>query len=297
MTLVWRSLQYVPAHVEKYAASPRILEADAVILDLQDSVPAEAKEQARAMATATAPVLAGKGPDILVRINEGEIGRADLDAVAGEGVRAIVVPNVRTPDEVRELDRRLTELETLKGLDVGTTGLLILVESAAGSIRMADIAQASPRILAMNLGNEDLARDLGVEPDEVALALPRQLMVLAAAAAGVTPLGLLGSGAGFQDLEAYRALAERSRRAGSRGSSCIHPSQIAVLNAVFSPSEEERLWAERVLKAAEDADPERGAFALEGRMIDAPILGRARNVLERVAAIQNRRRRTTAMSV
>ena len=291
MTPLWRSLQYVPAHIEKYTTSTRILAADAIILDLQDSVPAGAKEQARAMAVALVPRLVGAGPDILVRINEGERGRADLDAVAIGGVQAIVVPQVRAPEELQEIDRRLSEIEAVRGLPPGSVGLLPLIESAAGLLRMAAIAGASPRVRAINLGNEDLAADLGVEPEADALLVPRQLLLIAARAANVLPLGLIASGAGFHDIDSYRALVERSRRLGSRGASCIHPSQIAVLNEVFAPGEAERAWAARVLEAAASAGPEQGAFALDGRMIDAPILARARNVLARLEAIHNRDRR------
>ncbi len=295
MTLLWRSLQYVPAHVEKYARSPHILAADAIILDLQDSVPAEAKERARAMAVAAIPHLAAQspdqGPDILVRINEDETGAADLAAVAVAGVKALVVPQVRSAGAIEELDRRLAAAEAARGLEPGSIGLLPLVESAAGLVHMAAIAAASPRIRAINLGNEDLAADLGVAPTEEALMVPRQLLLIAARAAGVLPLGLVGSGAGFRDLDSYRALALRSRRLGSQGASCIHPSQIAVLNEVFAPDEAERAWATRVLEAAAAADPDRGAFALDGRMIDPPILARARNLLARHDSIHNRGRR------
>lgn len=290
MKPVWRSLQYVPAHVEKYAASPRILEADAIILDLQDAVPAAAKERARIMAAEVAPRLAGKGPDILVRINEGKTGRADLEAVAGAAVRAIVVPQVRTVREIRAVDRLLSEIEARRGLRPGSVGLLPLIESASGLVRMAEIAAASPRIVAMNLGNEDLAADLGVEPAADALMVARQLLVIAAVAADALPLGLVGSGSGFRDLDSYRALAAQSRRMGSKGASCIHPSQVAVLNDVFTPSAAECDWATAVLAAAGAADPERGAFAFEGRMIDAPVLARARDVLARLDAINSRRR-------
>lgn len=290
MTVLWRSLQYVPAHIRKYVESERILAADAVILDLQDSVPAAAKDDARGMAVEAAATLAPKGPDILVRINTGETGFRDLEAVVGPAVSAIVVPDVRSPADVRALARKLDQIEAEKVLTAGATQLLLLVESAAGLTRMAAVARASSRIAALNLGNEDLAHDLGVKPDVAGLGVARQLLVIAAVAAGVTPLGLIESGAAFSDLQAYRALAERSRAAGSRGSSCIHPSQIEVLNEVFTPSQAERDWAERVLEAAHSAPADRGAFALDGQMIDAPIVARAAAVLARHDAIRFRRK-------
>ena len=116
---------------------------------------------------------------------------------------------------------------------------------------LAAIAKASPRIVAINLGNEDFALDLGMEPDDDTLRMPRQQLVIAAAAAGIMPLGLMGVATRFDDLEAYRALALRSRRFGYAGATCIHPSQIAVLNAAFAPTEDELAWARRVVDGAE----------------------------------------------
>lgn len=292
MTLLWRSLQYVPAHVEKYVGSPRIREADAVILDLQDSVPVEAKTAARDAVAGAAAAIAADGPDVLVRINDRpDLAERDIEASVAAEVRALVVPNVRDVAAVARVERLVTEVEIRKGLTVGATRLLILIESAEGLLQMTSIARASERIAAINLGNEDLALDLGVEPTEEALAVSRQLLVIAAAAAGVTPLGLLASGSDFSDLDAYRALAERSRRMGFCGASCIHPSQIAILNAAFAPTGPEIAWAQRVVDGAAEAEASgRGAFALDGRMIDAPIVARAQGVLARQAALSTRRR-------
>lgn len=292
MTLLWRSLQYVPAHVEKYVGSPRIREADAVILDLQDSVPVEAKTAARDAVAGAAAAITTDGPDVLVRINDRpDLAERDIEASVAPEVRALVVPNVRDVADVARVERLVVDAEARKGLAIGSTRLLILIESAEGLLQMTAIARASRRIAAINLGNEDLALDLGVEPTEEALAVSRQLLVIAAAAAGVTPLGLLASGSDFSDLDAYRALAERSRRMGFCGASCIHPSQIAILNAAFAPTEAEVAWARRVVDGVAAAEASgRGAFALDGRMIDAPIVARAAGVLARQAALSTRRR-------
>lgn len=298
MNSIWRSLQYVPAHVEKYAASPRILEADAVILDLQDSVPLEAKAQAREGAVLAAGRLASVGMDVLVRINEAvELAGPDIDACVGPNVLALVVPQVRSARDIRLLDSRLAAIEAAQGRAVGSTRLLALVESAEGLLSIAAIAKASPRILGLNLGNEDLATDLGVAPTEEALRASRQLLVIAAAAAGVTPYGLVASGSDFGDLDRYRILAEASRRMGFRGASCIHPSQIAILNDAFSPSAEEIDWARRVVEGAQRArEAGRAAFALDGRMIDPPIVARAQSLIDQQEAITLRRARRPSPS-
>jgi len=289
MTFLWRSLQYVPAHVEKYVSNPRLREADGVILDLEDSVPAAEKARARA-ALATAVDLAGAGGgDVLVRVNAGAEGDADLEAAVRSGVTALVLPKVEAAQEVRRLDARVAELERAAGLATGGIRFVVLIETADGFLRMAEIASACSRVVGINLGAEDFATDIGMACSEETLLGPRQHMAIVAAAAGIMPLGLMGPATRFDDLDGYRELAERSRRFGYVGSTCIHPSQIAILNAAFSPTEDEVAHARRVVGAAEEADREgRGAFAIDGRMIDGPVIARARALLARRQLIESR---------
>jgi citrate lyase subunit beta/citryl-CoA lyase len=293
MTLLWRSLQYVPTHVEKYVASPRIHEADAIILDLEDSVPAGEKAGARERLPAAIEVVGGSGADVLVRINAGpDLLAADVEAAVRPGVRALVAPKVRSAAQVRDLSDLIAATEARNGVAVGATRLLLLIETAEGFLDMAAIAAAGPRVAALNLGAEDFALDVGLEPDEETLAMPRQQTVIAAAAAGVLPLGLMGQGTRYDDLEAYGALARRSRRFGFKGASCIHPSQIAILNDAFSPPAEACAWAGRVLAAASEAARDgRAAFSLDGRMIDPPIVARAAEIEQLSRLIQNKKRR------
>lgn len=293
MTLLWRSLQYVPAHVEKYVASPHIHEADAIILDLEDSVPASEKAGARERLPAAVEIAGGSGADVLVRINaEPDLLAADVEAAVRPGVRALVAPKVRSAAQVRDLSDLIGRVEARNGVAVGATRLLLLIETAGGFLDMAAIAAAGPRVAALNLGAEDFALDVGLEPDEETLAMPRQQTVIAAAAAGVLPLGLMGQGTRYDDLEAYGDLARRSRRFGFKGSSCIHPSQIPILNDAFSPSAEARAWADRVLAAAREAERAgRAAFSLDGRMIDPPIVARAVEVEQVSKLIQNKKKR------
>jgi citrate lyase subunit beta/citryl-CoA lyase len=282
----WRSLQYVPAHVGKYVGSPHIAAADAIILDLEDSVPETEKEAARAAIDPALTVLRAHGSDILVRINaEPDLLEADIAAAVRPGVVALVAPKCRNADQMRRLDERMSRAERSTGLAEGSTGLFVLIETADGFLDMRSIAEASPRVLALGLGNEDFATDVGMVPDDETLAMPRQQLAIVAAACGVAPLGLMGLATDYGDLTAYRRLAERSRRFGFVGSTCVHPSQISILNEVFSPSDEEIAWARRVVAAASDAQANgRGAAAIDGRMIDAPIVARARKLLASVSS-------------
>ena len=295
---VWRSLQYVPAHVEKFVASAHTRGADAIILDLEDSVPPEEKTRARGLVASAAERVGQAGADVLVRINQpADMAAADIEAAVGPAVVALYLPKVESPDEVRRIESAVEAAEARAGLAAGHTRLVILIESAAGFLDMAAIAKASPRVVALSMGAEDFCQDVGMEPSEETLLGPRQQLVIAAAAAGVMPLGLMGVATRFDQPEAYLEMARRSRRFGFAGSSCIHPSQIPLLNEAFSPTEKEVAYATRVLAEFDAAVAAgRGAVALDGKMIDAPIVARARALLDRHAAIQSRSSRPAAIA-
>ncbi|MBO9707343.1 MAG: CoA ester lyase [Caulobacter sp.] len=290
MAIVWRSMQYVPAHVEKFISTAHTRGADALILDLEDSVPPAEKARARDGVAAASRKLGQAGADVLVRINsEPELAAPDIAASVGPTISALVLPKIESVEDVRRLDALVTQAEVERRMAPGSIRFLVLIETARGLLDMAAIAKASPRIVALNLGNEDLALDVGMEPGDDTLLVPRQQMTFAAAAAGVMPIGLVGGATQFADLDAYRTLARRSRRFGFLGASCIHPSQIAILNEAFSPSEDEVERARRVIEGGKTARAEgRGAFAIDGRMIDAPIERRAERLLDRYAAIKAR---------
>nr|WP_314434999.1 CoA ester lyase [uncultured Brevundimonas sp.] len=289
MTGPWRSLIYVPAHVERFVSNARLGEADAVILDLEDSVPADQKATARSRLPNAVATIAAAGPDVLVRINDGAEGHDDIAAAVQQGVAALVAPKVRSADQLVRIAERVSAAEAGAGLAQGAVRLIVLIETADGFMAMTDILRATPRTLGVILGAEDFAADIGMTADDVTLRGPRQQVIIAAAAAGVTPFGLMGAATRFDDLEAYRLLAAESKRFGYVGSTCIHPSQIAVLNAAFSPGAAELQWAERACAAFADAQAAgRGAVALDGRMIDAPVAARARALLSRHRAIEAR---------
>lgn len=289
MTGPWRSLIYVPAHVERFVSNARLGEADAVILDLEDSVPADQKATARDRLPTAVATIAAAGPDVLVRINDGAEGPDDIAAAVQPGVAALVAPKVRSADQLVRIAERVSAAEEKVGLAQGAVRLIVLIETADGFMAMPDILRATPRTLGVILGAEDFAADIGMTADDVTLRGPRQQVIIAAAAAGVIPFGLMGAATRFDDLEAYGLLAAESKRFGYVGSTCIHPSQIAVLNAAFSPDAAELQWAERACAAFADAEAAgRGAVALDGRMIDAPVAARARALLSRHHAIEAR---------
>lgn len=286
---VWRSLLYVPTHVEKFVAAAHTRGADAIILDLEDAVPPDQKALARGLVASAAARVGQGGADVLVRINGPDLAPADIEAAVGPAVAGLYLPKVESADEVRGLDALIIAAEKRAGVAVGSTRLVALIESAAGWLRMAEIAAASPRLVGLSLGSEDFCADVGMDPSEETLLGPKQQLIITAAAAGLMAFGVVGVNTSFKDPDAYLAMARRSRSLGYAGSSAIHPSQVPLLNEAFSPSAEEIAYAERVVAGSAAADAEgRGAFALDGKMIDAPIVARARRLLATAAAIMAR---------
>ena len=290
---VWRSLLYVPAHVERFVAKAHERDADCIQLDLEDSVPQAEKEHARSRVEANAARVRRAGADVLVRINRPlSLAVRDIESSVGPDVDGFVLPKVASADHVRLIEEHVSEVELRRGLVVGRSRLLVLIETADAWLAMADIAKASPRIVGLNLGSEDFALDCGMEPTPESLHVAKQQVVFAARAAQVLPIGVVGSMADFGDAPAFREMVARSRRFGFTGASCIHPAQVAILNELFAPSAQEIEAARRTVEALAAAEKQGlGAAALDGRMIDAPVAENARRILQRHDALVARGQR------
>ena len=287
---VWRSLLFVPAHVDRFVERAHLRGADCVNLDLEDSVPLSEKSGARAgVAAAAARLRRGRG-DVLVRINAPlSLAVADVEASVGPHIDGLILTKLLGPDHVKLLDELVSERERVAGLAPGKLLFFGLIETPEALPLAQAIAAASPRMVALSLGAEDFATAIGTEPDEENLLVARQSLLHAARAAGVMPLGLVGSIADFGDAAAFAAMARRSARRGYDGANCINPAQVAALNAAFTPDEVDVAQARRVIAAdAAGTAAGFGAVALDGRMIDAPIVLRARRLLDRAAAIARR---------
>jgi citrate lyase subunit beta/citryl-CoA lyase len=287
---VWRSLLFVPSNNERFIDKAHTRGADAIILDLEDSVPAPERPGARRGLADAAGRVGRVGTDVLVRINsEPDEAAADLDAAVQPGVRALLVPKVEDPDALVALSADVSRLEAQRGMADGGVAFVVLVESAAGLLRAEAIARAEARTVAMELGGEDFALSAGMLPDAETLAVPKQMVLYAARAAGLVPLGILGSIAHYGDLDVYRATAERSRRFGFEGAACIHPSNVPVLNDVFTPAAEDVERARRLVDAYAEAERAgSGAISVDGNMIDVPVVIRAQKLLARHEAIRAR---------
>lgn len=287
---VWRSLLYVPVNVEKYVDKAHTRGADCIQIDLEDSVPPAEKERARTLVPRVAIRVRRGGADVVVRINRPlALALRDLEAAVGPDVDGIAVTKAQSADHLRLLDEVVGELEVKRGLLAGHTRFIAMIETPDAFFRMAEIARSVERLAAMNIGGEDFALENGMAPAEETLQMPKQQMVFAARAAGLMPLGFIASVAGFGDWDAFRAMVRRSRQFGFMGAGCIHPGQVPIVNEAYTPEPAEVAFARHVIEENVTAEAVgRASFALDGKMIDIPVVMRARRLLERSAAIEVR---------
>jgi citrate lyase subunit beta / citryl-CoA lyase len=279
-----RSFLFVPADSERKLAKGLESGADALILDLEDSVAAANRPTARQQAR---QFLDAHGPDKIaryVRINPLASGLAldDLAATVAGKPDGILLPKC-TPNDVTTADHYLAAFEAAAGNKVGVVKIVaIATETAEAVFALGNYAGSSPRLAAITWGAEDLSACIGGNNRTIDGAydgpyqLARSLCLLAASAAGVAALDTIYTD--VRDSEGLRAEAVAARRSGFTGKMAIHPAQLATINEVFSTSAEERQWAEAVI-AAFAANPGAGTLALDGKMIDKPHLVLARRLL------------------
>lgn len=296
-----RSLLFVPGHQARMVQralglgefTPSAL--DVAILDLEDGVPPDEKDRARA---AVAAVLGrpsnGEGPVRYVRVNRDPAARdADLAAVLRPGLEGIVAPKIDHADEIAALSRDLDEREDAAGMERGVIRVIASIESARGLLDARAIAASADRVIALLFGAEDFARDLALpavrEAEAAELVYPRSAVVVAAVAANKYAID--GIWPDVRDGDGLRRDALQGRRLGFIGKSLIHPGQIDTINDVFSPSAAEVSYAERVVNAFDGAQLKGdGAIALDGKMLDQPIVERARRTLALNAAVSRKQR-------
>ncbi|MBZ9798574.1 MULTISPECIES: CoA ester lyase [Mesorhizobium] len=277
----WRSLLFVPVHVPRFVETAHERGADGVILDLEDSVPQDRKGESRQQLPECVAEVGRKGASVLVRVNHGlRALAADLDAAVMAGVDALVLPKTDSAEWVIEIANAVSELERERNLPQGGIRFLAQIETPGALQRLAAIASAHPRMVAMALGPEDFSAAVGGAPGFDLLLTPNLSVLFAARAAGLLPLGFIGSIGEFSDTHKLREAAVRARRLGFAGALAIHPTQVAIFNEAFSPSAQELEWAHKVVAAANDAAT-RGlsAFSLNGKMIDPPVVRRAHEIL------------------
>jgi len=291
---VWRSLLYVPVNVPRFVDKAHTRGADGIILDLEDSIPPGEKATARALVEDAAARIAGTGTDVLVRINRPlDLAVHDIEAAVCPHVNAIFAPKIHSPQHVQLLAELIEQVEAKRGMRAGHTRLVPMVETADAFFHMHAIAKASPRLVSVVLGGEDFALDVGFAPDPTVFQYPKQQSLIAARAAGLTPMGLIGTVADYDDNDAFLHTVRNSARFGFEGASCIHPKNVPMLNKGFSPDAEQVARARRIVELdADHAAAGRGSWELDGKMIDIPVVERARKLIaraDRIAARESNR--------
>jgi citrate lyase subunit beta/citryl-CoA lyase len=295
--LIRRSTLILPVNIPRFVEKAHLRGADAIMLDLEDAVPLKEKEAARRLVRDSLPLVVRGGADIFVRVNhDAALLTDDMEASVHPGLDGICFPKTEFAEEVQALDAQIGDLERRRGIAPGHVELALLIESPRGLLNLETIAAASMRVRSISLGPEDYCFTLGVEPsaDGMELLYGVSKVVTVCKAAGISPMGLLGSIAGFRDLAAFERAATRARDLGCEGASCIHPDQVLVLNRVFSPPPEKVEYAQAAAAAFEEG-LKRGTASVNvaGAMVDIPVYRRAKRILERAAAIAEIEKRKT----
>jgi len=284
----WRSMLFVPANSEKFLESALRRPADAIQLDLEDACPPDLKAATRLQIGAMAERAAKAGYDVIVRVNRPwRLLIEDLQACVHPAIKAITLPKVPDGSFIRSVVEVLEEVEVEKGLPVGHTKLIAMIEDAHAMAKMDDIATAHSRVYGMIVGAEDLAVSLRMAVHADGLYLPNVMAVAACRRAGIVPIGFVGSVADFADRDKFRETVQHAARLGFEGAFCVHPSQVDAANEAFSP-EPSAVTRARALLATFEAEcaAGRAACTFEGRMVDAPVAAQARILIDRDNALQ-----------
>lgn len=278
MVKLYRSILFTPGNQWSRIEKASTLNPDAVLLDLEDSVPIDQKDEARITVLKALKELNWSGKDRGVRINglDTKYWVLDIYEVVKGSPDFLVIPKVRSPIDIITIDKILTSLESYYNLK--KTYISIAIEDSEGLRNIYDIVKASSRIISIGFGRADFTADVGCEDREDILFIPKIITSFAAATAGIQALDTVYLN--FKDVEGLEKEARISKAMGYTGKFAIHPIQIDVINKVFTPSESEVEYAKKVIEVYEEATRKGlGAVALEGKMIDEAVVKKARKTL------------------
>ncbi len=283
-----RSRLYVPGNNPKMIPPSGLYGADVISLDLEDAVGPDFKIDARMLVSEALKVVDfGPNVEVTVRINPIDTpwGIWDVKQIVCDRLDGIYIPKVESPEDVIRVDELVTEMEAKKGMDIGRIKLFATMETAKGILNSPDIARCSKRLEGITIGGEDLTADLGGirSSDGIAIQTSRQLIVLAAKAAGIQAIDTVYSD--FKDMDGLRKETETVKIMGYDGKACVHPSQIEVIHQAFNPTPQEIAYSVKVKNAIKEAKHKgSGVISLGRKMIDRPIVIRAEKILARAQA-------------
>lgn len=276
-----RTMMFVPGNNPGMMADAHIYGPDSIMLDLEDSVTMAEKDAARLLVYQALKTVDYGNTEMVVRINplNTPYGKKDIEAVVKAGVDVIRMPKTETAEEVVEVEREIERVERELGC-VGRTKIMAAIESTLGIVNAYAIATASPRMMGIALGAEDYCANLKSQrtPGGDELRLARETIVVAARAAGIDALDTVYSN--LNDMETFRQEVEYIKTLGFDGKSIINPRQIEVINEVFAPKEKEITKARAIIAAIKEAEAKgSGVIALNGKMIDRPVVIRAQRTI------------------
>ncbi|MCQ9120385.1 citrate (pro-3S)-lyase subunit beta [Rodentibacter pneumotropicus] len=279
-----RSMLFVPGSNAAMLSNSFIYKPDSIMFDLEDAVALKEKDTARLLVAHALQHPLYQEMETVVRVNplDSEFGLLDLNAVVRAGVDVVRMPKTETAQDVIDMDREITEIEKACGREIGSTKMLAAIESPLGITQANQIATASQRLIGIALGAEDYVRNLKTErsADGIELLFARCSILQAARAAGIQAFDTVYSNANNE--EGFLQEASLIKQLGFDGKSLINPRQIELLHNLFAPTQKDVEQAKRIIEAAEEAERQgSGVVSLNGKMIDAPIIDRARLVLER----------------
>ena len=281
----WRSFLFVPADNDRLLQSALGKPCDVVILDLEDGTHPSRKESARSLLAASIRRLKEGGKSAAVRIN-GDLDTAvtDLRAAVCQGLDLVLLPKVEHARDVQLLSGLVTALEARAGISAGQVRFLLQIESAVALPRLHDIAASDPRVMGMMLGSEDFSLDCGGLPTPEALLAPSLMVLYAARAARIQPIGFVASIAELGDIETFTGKLEQARALGFRGAVIVHPKFLDAVNSCYTPSPAAVAEAREIVAAFQAADTQGiGAIKVNGKMIDKPVYRRAVELLSDAA--------------
>ena len=282
-----RSMLFVPGANAAMISNTFIYKPDSIMFDLEDSVALAEKDTARMLVAHALQHPLYRELETVVRVNPlaSEFGLLDLNAVVRAGTDIVRLPKTDSAQDIIDMDAAITAIEKACGRAVGSTQLLAAIESAQGILAVNDIAKASPRLMGIALGAEDYVRNMKTErsPDGIELLFARSSILHAARANGLMAFDTVYSDA--RNEEGFLREASLIKQLGFDGKSLINPNQIVLIHNLFAPTQKEVDHAERVIAAAEEAERNgSGVVSLNGKMVDSPIIERAKLVLQRAAA-------------
>lgn len=285
-----RSMLFVPGNNPGMIRDAHIYGSDSIMFDLEDSVSVLEKDTARFLVYNALTTLHYGKKELVVRINDlnTKLGIDDLEAIVRAQPHVIRLPKTENANDVIQCEREIERIEREAGIEVGKTRMMAAIESAEGVLNAKEIAFSSKRLIGIALGAEDYVTSLKTtrSPEGIELLFARSMIVNAARAAGIMALDTVYSDVNNE--EGFRREAELIKRLGFDGKSVINPRQIPPLHEVFTPSEKDLQKAYAIMEAIEEAKRRgSGVIALNGKMIDKPVVERARYMIERANASKN----------